>query len=61
MTNLEEEIKEYLESKRKEHAETIHRVNMKHSLKKAGIMHNPNLSTEKLEELCQKLLGSSSN
>ena len=56
MSVFEEETQTYLSERRREHDEAVHRIEMKHSLKKAGIICNPALSTAKLEEMCVKYL-----
>lgn len=45
----EQEIKSHLEQKRRNQDETVHRLNMKHSLRKRGCVVDSNLSTAELE------------
>jgi hypothetical protein len=56
MLPFEEEAQKYLSERRQEIEEAKYRVEMKHSLRKAGIVHEHNLSTAKLEEMCVKYL-----
>jgi hypothetical protein len=56
MISFEEEAKQYLSERQKEVNEAKYRVEMKHSLKKTGIVFDPNSSTKELEEKCLKYL-----
>ena len=56
MSSFEKEVEIHLAARRQEIADAQYRVELKHSLRKAGIDCNPDLSTEKLEEMCLKYL-----
>ena len=56
MLSYEEEGQKYLEEKRREREEVRYRLEMKHHLKKDGVVFDVNASTATLEALCSKYL-----